>query len=153
MVATFAGLEMFRGIEPFVADLASTARAKCETLHTDADIFDVWASFVAAAERLSCFRPRMPADPSLADEHYAWQGLDLIRSGKDLISYVTRARVPMPKSTCEWKERCEHYCESLAIERAAAPARAMSRSRTPLPSLRAAESDVSSARAAATPPR
>jgi hypothetical protein len=153
MVATFAGLEMFRGIEPFVTDLASTARAKCETLHTDADIFDVWASFVAAAERLSCFRPRMPADPSLADEHYAWQGHDLLRSGKDLISYITRARVPMPKSTREWKERCDHYRESLEIERAAAPSRAMSRSRTPVPSLRAGEADVSSARVAATPPR
>ncbi len=156
MVATFSGLEMFAGIGPFVTDLANTARAKCETLHTDAEIFDVWAAFVAAAERLSCFRPTMPPDASLADEHYAWQGRDLIRGGKDLISFITRARVPMPKSTREWKERCDHYRESVDTERAAAAAttpRPPVRARTPAPSLRAAEGDVSSARAAATPPR
>jgi hypothetical protein len=153
MIATFAGLEMFRGIESFVTDLASTARAKCETLHTDTDIFDVWASFVAAAERLSCFRPRMPADPSLADEHYAWQGHDLLRSGKDLISYITRARVPMPKSTREWKERCDHYREAVEVERVATSPRSAARARTTPASLRAVETEVSSARAAATPPR
>jgi hypothetical protein len=153
MIATFAGLEMFRGIESFVTDLASTARAKCETLHTDTNIFDVWASFVAAAERLSCFRPRMPADPSLADEHYAWQGHDLLRSGKDLISYITRARVPMPKSTREWKERCDHYREAVEVERLATSPRSAARARTTPASLRAVETEVSSARAAATPPR
>jgi hypothetical protein len=155
MIGTFAGLEMFRGIEAFVTDLANTARAKCETLHTDGDIFDVWASFVAASERLSCFRPMMPVEPSLADEHYAWQGRDLIRGGKDLVSFITRARVPMPKSTREWKERCEHYRESVECERAAAAAspRPTVRTRTPAPSLRTVESDVSSSRAAATPPR
>ncbi len=153
MIGTFAGLEMFRGIEAFVTDLANTARAKCETLHTDDDIFDVWASFVAAAERLSCFRPKMAADPSLADEHYAWQGRDLIRGGKDLISFITRARVPMPKSTHEWKERCDRYRESFDREHSAATARPTARTRTPLPALRASEGDVSSSRAAATLPR
>lgn len=163
MVATFEGLEMFCGIEPFVIDLANTARAKCETLHTDAEIFDVWASFVAAAERLSGFHPVLPLDASLADEHYAWQGRDLLRGGKDLISFITRARVPMPKSTREWKERCEHYRGSLEREKSPQAPPAVARLRTPSPSpssvspvssLRGPEADVSSARAAAaTPPR
>jgi hypothetical protein len=171
LVSTFDGLEMFNGIEAYVSDLAKTARAKCETLHTDVEIFDVWASFVAAAERLSCFRPTLPPDPSLADEHYAWQGRDLIRGGKDLISFVTRARVPMPKSTREWKERCDHYRASVDREHAA-NLPPVARTRSPAPpaattsslssspassspsSLRAGESDVSSARvAAANPPR
>jgi hypothetical protein len=107
----------------------------------------------------------------LADEHYAWQGRDLIRGGKDLISFVTRARVPMPKSTREWKERCDHYRASVDREHAAnlppvartrapAPPAATTSSLSSSPassspsSLRAGESDVSSARvAAANPPR
>ncbi len=121
IVRTFEGLSMFRGIAPLVSDLATTARSKCETLHTDAEIFEVWAAFVAAAERLSCFRPQMPDEPSLADEHYAWQGCELLRAGKDLISYITRARVPMPKSTCEWMERCEHYRQSFCFEQMSSP--------------------------------
>jgi hypothetical protein len=159
MVRTFDRLPMFAGIAPLVADLAKTAREKCETLHTDVEIFEVWASFVAAAERLSCFRPQMPAEPSLADEHYAWQGRELLRAGKDLVSYITRARVPMPKSTREWIERCDHYRQSLLSEAAASTSTPSSTGpeRTPTPrplAYRAAEGDVSSARAsAAIPPR
>ena len=158
IVRTFDGLSMFSGIAVLVADLATTARAKCETLHTDAEIFDVWASFVAAAERLSCFRPLMPEEPSLADEHYAWQGRELIRAGEDLISYITRARVPMPKSTREWVERCKHYRQSLGVEAAAAElaAAAASGASELAPASRAyrsGEPDVSGARASATPPR
>jgi hypothetical protein len=173
MVRTFDLEPMFTGIVPLIADLAQTARAKCETLHTDAEIFDVWASFVAAAERLGCFRPQIPGEPSLADEHYAWQGRELIRAGKDLISYITRARVPMPKSTQEWVERCEHFRQSLRPEAPApatvtvsgpaatpvpAPAPATPSApttgeRTPTPrpptSFRSGESDVSGARASA----
>jgi hypothetical protein len=116
MARTFEGLSMFSGIGPLIADIAQAARAKCEVLHTDPEIFDVWASFVAAAERLSGFQPATSAEPSLADEHYAWQGRELIGRGKDLISYITRARVPMPKSTREWLERCDRYRQSYKVE-------------------------------------
>jgi hypothetical protein len=174
MVRTFDGLAMFCGVAPLVADLAKTAREKCETLHTDAEIFEVWASFVAAAERLSCFSPKMPAEPSLADEHYAWQGRDLLRAGKDLISYITRARVPMPKSTGEWIDRCERYRQSFRFEQLSEGATASASSqgnaasaatatggveRTPLPRAVAyragADGDaISGARVSvATPPR
>jgi hypothetical protein len=116
LVRTFDDLPMFAGIAPLVADLSQAGRAKCETLHTDPEIFDVWASFVTAAERLSGFQPALPPAPTLSDEHHAWQGLQLIHSGKDLISYITRARVPMPRSTREWLERCAHYRSSFPIE-------------------------------------
>ena len=157
IVRTFDGLEMFAGVAPLVADLATTARAKCETLHTDAEIFDVWASFVAAAERLSCFHPGLPPNPSLADEHYAWQGRDLIRNGKDLISFITRARVPMPKSTREWIERCDHYRQSFRQEHETShqppPAEPAPPPRTITP-YRGGAADLSPARASgATQPR
>jgi hypothetical protein len=41
--------------------------------------------------------------------HCAAQGRYLIESGKNLISYITRARVPMPKSTQELLERCTSF--------------------------------------------
>ena len=39
----------------------------------------------------------------------ASDGLLLIRNGRDLVFYITRARTPMPKSTREYIERCETY--------------------------------------------
>ena len=36
-------------------------------------------------------------------------GLQLIRQGRDLIFYISRARTAMPKSTREYIERCQTY--------------------------------------------
>src|SRR5262252_4594354 len=45
LCAVFECLPLFRGIEPLLKDLGEAAKVKCETLQTDAEIFEVWASF------------------------------------------------------------------------------------------------------------
>jgi hypothetical protein len=107
--ATIGSLPMFAGIDPLVQCFAGAAKLKCETLRTECDVFDVWASFVVAAERLSGFQPHLSASRTPAEVLYASQGLELIRQGKDLVSYIARARVTMPKSARELMERCQCY--------------------------------------------
>jgi hypothetical protein len=109
LVTTFGPLPMFTGIDTIIRDFAIAARIKSETLQTDADIFDVWAAFVASSERLGCFRPLLSASPSPEEQQQALVGLQLVRAGRDLVSYITRARVPMPKSTLEYLERCHRF--------------------------------------------
>jgi hypothetical protein len=119
LVDTFAAMPTFEGIGLLMSDFAQAAKVKCETLRTDADIFDVWTSFVVQAEALASFQPRMPAAASLAERQLAGEGTQLLVEGKDLTSYITRARVPMPKSTQEFHERCSAFRDRYA----AAPAR------------------------------
>jgi hypothetical protein len=109
LIATVGRLPMFAGLEPIIRDFVHAAQLRCETLHTDAEIFDVWASFVASGERLSCFSPQLSPDASAAEQQRAAQGLQLVREGKDLAFYMTRARVPMPKSTGEFIIRCQRF--------------------------------------------
>jgi hypothetical protein len=109
MVAVFGHLLAFSGIEPAIRELGQSAKVKCETLHTDSEIFEVWASFVASAERLDGFQPALAGDAELGERQQITRGVQLIREGKDLVSYITRARVPMPKSTSAWIDRCEAY--------------------------------------------
>jgi hypothetical protein len=109
LIGTFGKLPAFAGIELLVREFATAARLKCETLRTEADVFDVWASFVVSAERLSAFEPRLPADRTPAEEQLVAQALALIKQGKDLVSDMARARVAMPKSTRELVERYERY--------------------------------------------
>jgi len=109
LIATFADLPAFAGIETGVAELAAAAKIKTETLRTDPDLFEVWTTFVASAERLAFFEPRLAADASARAKQEVSDALQLISEGKDLITYVTRARVPMPKSTREFVERCEKF--------------------------------------------
>jgi hypothetical protein len=115
LAATFAGVRMFAGVEPLITSFAGAARVKCETLHTDPEIFDVWSTFVCEGEKLSAFEPLLSQRHSLDDRLRAAQGVQLIAAGKELISSITRARVPMPKSGREYLERVELYRSAWAL--------------------------------------
>jgi hypothetical protein len=97
-----------------VREFAAAAKLKCETLRTEADVFDVWASFVVSAECLCSFQPHPSAERTAVEEHWLARGVALIVQGKDLVSYMVRARVPMPKSTREYIERCQRYAGTRA---------------------------------------
>ena len=114
MIANFTRIPLFEGIDGLVQDFAAAAKIKTETLRTDPDIFDVWSQLVTAGERLANFTPKQPG--AAADKgksrpplHGVSDGLQLLRNGRDLVFYITRARTPMPKSTREFIERCEAY--------------------------------------------
>jgi len=109
MVNTFGDNRLFAGLAEPVVNFAAAAKVKCETLRTDPMIFDVWADFVVAAESLTAFTPRLAGATAAEDLQLAADGARLVTEGKDLISYITRARVPMPKSTREYVERCAAY--------------------------------------------
>lgn len=114
MVNTFTKIPAFAEIEPLIRAFARAARIKTETLRTDPNIFDVWPQLVTAAERLANFAPDATAESAsnLSDGHSISDGLQLIRAGRDLIFFITRARTPMPKSTSEYIERCRVYLET-----------------------------------------
>ena len=70
--------------------------------------------FVTAGERCWRFEPvgsqRSPVDERLRIS----QGLQLIAAAKALVTHVTRARVPMPKSTRELLDRLALYAAAWA---------------------------------------
>lgn len=109
LTTTFAEVACLRGIEPLLRELGRTAKVKCETLRTDADVFDVWTSFVVAGERLLGFVPPKPPEGVTPEAQELAEGRALIVDGKNLVTSIARARVPMPKSTNELLERCVRY--------------------------------------------
>jgi hypothetical protein len=113
LIVTFGDMDAFAGIEPLIRECVAAAKVKCETLHTDSEIFEVWATLVVAAEKLCAFEVSTSKTSSLEHQLKVRQGVDLIVAGKDLIIHMTRARVPMPKSTREYVERLQKYRERL----------------------------------------
>lgn len=109
LVQALAPHPLFAEIDVPVRRFAGAAKIKSETLRTDAVIFDVWADFVVAGERLEGYAPRLSRRPSPAETRVAGDGMHLVASGKSLVTHVTRARVPMPKSTAEFLARCEAF--------------------------------------------
>ncbi|MFZ5895348.1 MAG: hypothetical protein ACOY0T_30110 [Myxococcota bacterium] len=121
--ASLEPLPLFDGIAPLIREFTRAAKAKCETLRTDEDIFDIWTSFVVATERLMAFNPVLNDRPSAENARACADALSLIRAAVDLVTSITRARVPMTKSTQGLVERCEthrRFAELTATKRSVA---------------------------------
>lgn len=121
MVETFARMSLFPDIGPLIREFALAAKIKSETLRTDPDIFDVWANFATAAERLVTYEPALDAQAGEAAVRMAESGRKLIWNGRDLIYHITRARVPMPKSTKEYVARCIEFAATGAARETVFP--------------------------------
>jgi hypothetical protein len=96
----------FTGLDQLIDEYAGLARCKCETLRTDMENFDVWASFVVAGERIVGFE--VQGDPATPADHL--DELDtrhLLRQGVRLIDSITRARTAMPESTANYLDLCQ----------------------------------------------
>ena len=101
-----------RGAKPLLHAFAQAAKQETETMRTDPATFDIWPEFVACGERLLDFRPLSPGRESGGSaQRRIEDGLRLLREGKDLLTYLAGARVPMPKSTGEFLDRCRRYRE------------------------------------------
>jgi hypothetical protein len=109
LAETFGNVPGFAGIVPALDVFCRAAKVKCETLQTDPSIFDAWAAFVTASERLVAFEPVGSQRASIDERLRISQGRGLIAAGAELVTHVTRARVTMPKSTREYLERLERY--------------------------------------------
>jgi hypothetical protein len=109
---TVSGQPLFPGIEPVIWSFAKAAKINCETLRDDADIFEVWADFVVAGERLCSYGPdsgRTDAERLLLE-----RGQRLLMNARELVLGITRARVPMPKSARTFIQRCRAFKKALA---------------------------------------
>ena len=109
MCELFADDAVFAGIGALIVEVCEAAKLESETIRTDSVIFEVWPRFVAAGEALLAFRPSIPEHASIQERRMVEHGMQLIADGNDLLTYISGARVPMPKSTREYLERCDAY--------------------------------------------
>ncbi len=113
----FALSTQITDVAPRIDELITVAKRKCEILRTDPDIFDIWARFVVARERLCNVQPQLPIVADAPSIREALEGTRLLREGTDLVTHIVRARVPMPKSTREFLDRCNRYRQALVASR------------------------------------
>jgi hypothetical protein len=109
LAETLDGEAGFDGIGERIQAFADGCKLVSETMRSDPSIFEVWPQFVAAGEALTEFRPTLPDRSSDLQSDRAETGVRLLRDGQDLLTYLGGARVPMPKSTREFLDRCQRF--------------------------------------------
>lgn len=109
MVDSIEGDPRFKGLDQIINEFASVAKRKCETLRTDDGIFDVWSDFVVAGEEITDFIPHKTGYRSNGTQIDIIDGKQLLAAGVRLISFITRARTPIPKSTQSYLIESKRY--------------------------------------------
>lgn len=106
----FASRPEFADVIPLLDELCDAAKREAETMRSDEAIFQVWPRYVAAADAIDDYEPGV-ADDDLSDAEFrrVYDGLHLLREGKDVITYLSGARVPMPKTTGDFLAKCDEY--------------------------------------------
>lgn len=115
MIEGFCGLGLFDGLEQQIIEYAAAARHAAETMKKDPIIFQVWPNFVALGEQLDQFRPQIPEHADQMLRMRIAYGRALIQEGRRLIGDIASARVPMPKSSATYIEKCRRYGRALLL--------------------------------------
>jgi hypothetical protein len=110
LLNVIAALSPFATLVPAIGEFVRSAKLKTETLRTDPEVFEVWSSFVVASETLIGFQPSPPTGTAAIDPQLCHDFSEALRAGTVIVSSMARARVPMPKSTQSFVERCESLC-------------------------------------------
>ena len=99
----------FAACEALIVEFAKAAKQECEVMRRDPDSFQIWPAYVAAGEALLAFEPEQCSRDN--DDIRR-----IIHEGKQLLGYISGARVPMPKSTAEFINHCERLKRRLDRE-------------------------------------
>lgn len=103
---TFEGRIEYPNLTELLEDFAVAAKCECETMKSDDTIFEIWPRFIAAGEALSHFHPQIQPEASRKCLYVLEHAQKTLTRGANLINWIARARVPMPKSTSVYVQHC-----------------------------------------------
>lgn len=107
----FASTAMFAHLVPIIRDLGESAKLAAETLRSDSRIIDIWPRFVGASDKIEAAKASLPKGYTRREQALGQRGIKLAQDGAALIINHTNSRMPMPKSTMEFLERCDRFVE------------------------------------------
>jgi hypothetical protein len=109
LLEVFGRQPAFSGIEERIGAIARAAKTACETMRSDPAIFEAWPAFVAAADNLGRFEPHVDEQTPLHEARRAREGMVLVHEARNIYTYLTEARAPMPKMLKKFFGRLERY--------------------------------------------
>ena len=105
----FEDVTIFNGLAPLLNELAESSKEASETQRRDPAIIEIWPRFVAAAERAEEYQPVVPEGSPRRTHLLCRRGRELLREGVELIVYLVNKRIPMPRTTEDFINRCELF--------------------------------------------
>ncbi len=109
LCSIFNNTVLFSHLVPNINELGDSAKLAAETMRSDPRIIEIWPRFVGASDRT--FDAKLNLPPESANKTYALghRGLQLVQDGATLVISHAYSRIPMPKSTRNFLDRCDNF--------------------------------------------
>ncbi len=108
---TLASFIIFDDVWPVLREFAHFAKQNCETIKTDHVYFTIWPKFITRSEKIGELIDAISQSQSPFGSSRILQGCKLIETARDLMIYISGARVPMPDTTARFLEQCSEFSE------------------------------------------
>jgi hypothetical protein len=113
LIAIYGRQSFFSDVCDRIRSFTEAAKIASETMKCDRALFQVWPAFIAEGEALMAFFPKLPENASEQELWHVEQGLRLLREGKNILVWLSDARVPMPITTTAFHRKCDEYLQEL----------------------------------------
>jgi hypothetical protein len=115
MVSVFEKVDGFDDVLPLLEELRDVCKTEVETMRRDEAIYEVWPRYVTAKENIMAFKP---CGLSTHENRlrYWEDGLRLLHMGKDVVSYLSGVRVPMPATTANYMANCDLFEQNGSLD-------------------------------------
>ena len=108
---TLESFSEFTDAWPLLLDYANFAKLNCEIMKTDPDYFSIWPKFVTCSERMQNLVEKILDQHRGHIEQEILDGCGMFEQGRNLITYISGARVPMPRTMNRFLEDCEKFSQ------------------------------------------
>ncbi len=112
LTQTLEAFEEFDYAWPILVDYAEFAKHNCEIMKTDPDYFCIWPKFVTSSDRLQKLVETILDENRGHIEQEILDGCSLFEQGRNLIAYISSARVPMPKTMKRFFDDCDEFSQN-----------------------------------------
>ena len=116
MLGIFSEVSGFEAVLPMLEELREASKMEVETMRRDEAIYEVWPRYVAAKEAIVEFKPCGLSTRERDRIRYWEDGMRLLHMGKDVISYLSGVRVPMPVTTANYMSTCDLYEQNGSLD-------------------------------------
>jgi len=107
----FKNTKMFGHLVPDIKDLGESAKLAAETLRSDSRNIEIWPKFVGASDKIAAAKPALSKEQRKKYQALGERGMKLLQDGATLIINHANSRMPMPKTTKEFLDRCDNFVE------------------------------------------
>jgi hypothetical protein len=105
----FKQASSFNQVIPKINELADCCKQVTETMRSDPAMIEIWPHYVSIADELRAYRPKSREGATNAERAMARRGKELILAGIELMNDMANMRIPLPKTTQGFIQRCELF--------------------------------------------